>query len=43
MTASHVASSEPGVSHPVAIVARTNGAINGDPVAYFRQDEGARA
>lgn len=43
MTAPQVVVSEPGVSHPVAIVARTNGAINGDPVAYFWQDEGARA
>jgi len=42
MSAPLEAASEPGVSHPVAIVARTNGAINGDPVAYFRQDEGAR-
>lgn len=43
MSAPQVASSDPGGSHPVAIVARTNGAINGDPVAYFQQDEGGRA
>lgn len=42
MSTLQVARPEPGVSHPVAIVARTNGAINGDPVAYFWQDEGAR-
>jgi hypothetical protein len=36
----HAARAEPGVLHPVAIVAQTNGANNGDPAGYLENKEG---